>query len=91
MLAELLFIVDLLQRRGLHQTSQKRRFNLFGSRRSRPTQTQPVVTVADPTPFVITMPVDIGTIDPITAAKDFVAAGTGRPESMKKKIATGRL
>ena len=90
MLAELLFIVDLLQRRGLHQTSQGRRFNLFGSR-SRPTQTQPVVTVADPTPFVITMPVDIGTVDPMTAAKDFVAAGTGRPESMKKKIATGRL
>ena len=36
------------------------------------------------------MPVDIGTLDPITVAKDFVAAGTGRPESMKKKIETGR-
>jgi hypothetical protein len=37
------------------------------------------------------MPVDIGTVDPITAAKDFVAAGTGRPESMKKKMETGRF
>ena len=92
MITELLFIVDLLQRRGLHQTSQARRFNLFGrSRRSAPTQTQPVVTVATPTQFELTMPVKLGDLDPLTVAKDFVAAGTGRPESIKKKIATGRL
>ena len=81
--------MDLLQRRGLHQTSGPD-FNLFG-RKSRTQSQQNVVTVATPTPVTLTMPVDIGTIDPVTAAKDFVAAGTGRPESMKKKIATGRL
>ena len=90
MLAELLFIVDLLQRRGLHQTSDVKEFSFFG--RSRPqAPKQNVVTVASPTQFDITMPVNIGQIDPITAGKEFVAAGTGRPESMKKKIATGRL
>ena len=93
MIVELLFIVDLLQRKGLHQQAKARsplQRRLFGSG-SRATAPQSVVAVASPTQFDLTMPVDIGTIDPITAAKDFVAAGTGRPESMKKKIETGRL
>jgi hypothetical protein len=89
MLAELLFIVDLLQRRGLHQTSG-RTFDFWRKPRTSQSQ-QNVVTVATPTPITLTMPVDIGTVDPITAAKDFVAAGTGRPESMKKKMETGRF
>lgn len=90
MLTELLFIVDLLQRRGLHQTSG-RTFNFWRKPRTSQSQQNVVTVVAKPTPVTLTMPVDIGTIDPITAAKDFVAAGTGRPESMKKKIETGRL
>ena len=91
MLAELLFIVDLLQRRGLHQTSG-RTFDFWrGKPRTSQSQQNVVTVVAKPTPVTLTMPVDIGTVDPITAAKDFVAGGTGRPESMKKKMETGRF
>ena len=90
MIVELLFIVDLLQRKGLHQTESKGKgWSRFGKPRSQ--APQPVVTVASPVEYTITMPVDIGTIDPITAAKDYTAAATGRPESIKTKVATGRL
>ena len=90
MIVELLFIVDLLQRKGLHQTESKGKgWSRFGKPRSQ--APQPVVTVASPVEYTITMPVNIGKVDPMTAAKDYTAAATGRPESMKKKIATGRL
>jgi len=89
MLAELLFIVDLLQRKGLHQTSGDKRFTFFG--RSRPQAPQPVVTVASPVQYDLTMPVDISSYSGKDAAFDYIHSGTGRPESMKKKIATGRL
>ena len=90
MIVELLFIVDLLQRKGLHQTESKGKgWSRFGKPRSQTPQT--VVTVASPVQYNLTMPVNISSYRGKDAAADYMAAVTDKPESIKKKIATGRL
>ena len=90
MLTELLFIVDLLQRKGLHQTTGFD-FNLFG-RKSRPQTPQNVVTVASPVQYDLTMPVDISAYTMDQATKDYVASTKDvKKESVGAKLRGGRL
>jgi len=90
MIAELLFIVDLLQRKGLHQTESKYS-GWKGFSRDR-TQTPSVVTVASPVQYDLTMPVDISGYTMDQATQDYIAVKkTTKEESIGAKLRGGRL